>query len=420
MKLNKFFTLSINLIVAGSMLLAPVSGQAAITRTDYVRSAYYDILDRFPTAAELKSRLAAYPGYLVLKRILNKLPERDTAIIGIYQSALKRNPAAGDIVALKSFLATSDQIRKQLFESKERTLAVIDIYNKYICRTPRQDELDFFVLTRTPFDRIRAFLDTHKERCSFFSSGALAARITAPAQAGSESLEILLDGSLSSAPAGATKFYQWSLVNGNGLGATIKNSAVDVATLVLSRDTRFADAYALAGDYMVQLTVGDGTNTSPPAFATVNVGFYTTFEKSSLDKVNALRAAEGQGAGPLTLNEKLTMAARKYSRYMRDNLWFNHMDKEGRNFDARVTAEAYNWQTVGENIGVIKSNMDDVKVNEETVQFMFNGWKNSPAHYANMIMKDFKEIGIGYSAGPTADAELPFQLYGSQEFGTSR
>ena len=44
-------------------------------------------------------------------------------------------------------------------------------------------------------------------------------------------------------------------------------------------------------------------------------------------------------------------------------------------------------------------------------ELLFNGWKESPGHYENMVRKEFTEVGIGvYYDGET--------LYAAQLFGT--
>lgn len=243
------------------------------------------------------------------------------------------------------------------------------------------------------------------------------ARTSGNIQVNGESPEAVLDGRNSSDPQGDSLTYQWTFVSGP-ISAVLQNANSAQVVLRIPKDFRFKDFYAQPGQYLIQLIVSDGINQSDPTFVTVTVDPFTSFEKIMLNRMNVLRAAEGEaGAVPLALNEKLTAAARKYARYMRDNNWFEHDDREGRSFADRIAAEGYNYRTVGENIGVVKSSIDDLVLDAEAVDFMFQGWKNSPSHYVNMISADFLEAGFGFSLGPVNDPEFPFQYYATQEFG---
>lgn len=91
---------------------------------------------------------------------------------------------------------------------------------------------------------------------ALFSAGAQAQTADPVASAGSDQIaelgEIIeLDGSASISPSGDELTYSWSIVSGPG-SATLSDS-----TLV--RPTLTPDA---SGDYVIELTVSDGTATS--------------------------------------------------------------------------------------------------------------------------------------------------------------
>jgi hypothetical protein len=72
---------------------------------------------------------------------------------------------------------------------------------------------------------------------------------------------------------------------------------------------------------------------------------------------------------------------------MAERGYFSHTSLDGRTFDQRIIAAGYtNYVSLGENIAYAYGAPDAAKVYEM--------WKNSPGHYANM-MGDFNEAGLG-------------------------
>jgi len=88
-------------------------------------------------------------------------------------------------------------------------------------------------------------------------------------------------------------------------------------------------------------------------------------------------------------NSKLKVAAQEHSDDMHDNMTsgtISHTGTDGSSTDERVTEAGYTWSHVGENIyygeGALNSAHQAV-----------TAWMNSDGHCANIMNKDFTEIG---------------------------
>ncbi|HVK13817.1 MAG TPA: CAP domain-containing protein [Gemmataceae bacterium] len=104
-------------------------------------------------------------------------------------------------------------------------------------------------------------------------------------------------------------------------------------------------------------------------------------EQGVLDATNAERKAEG--LPPLKPNPKLFAAARAHSENMAKQSKLDHVLDEKTPAD-RVKAAGYAFRMVGEN----------VEHNAPTPAEAVKDWMNSPGHKANILNKDFTEIGI--------------------------
>lgn len=128
---------------------------------------------------------------------------------------------------------------------------------------------------------------------------------------------------------------------------------------------------------------------------------------SFIDKVLQLTNHEREkvGLSPLTLEPKLCSSASWKADDMAERNYFEHADGNGRDFVDRAEQFGYyNWTYLGENIAAGQSTP------EEVVQ----EWMASPGHRKNILKPQYKEIGIGYSAG----AHGQYKHYWVQEFGT--
>ncbi|MFC4067873.1 CAP domain-containing protein [Actinoplanes subglobosus] len=124
----------------------------------------------------------------------------------------------------------------------------------------------------------------------------------------------------------------------------------------------------------------------------------TTLQADIAKLTNVQRKSHGCGA--LTVDSKITKAARAHSGWMARTGTFSHTGSGGSNFSARLKAAGYK-KPGGENIAWGYRSATEV----------MTGWMKSPGHRANILNCKFKTIGVGaaYSAGGTA--------YYTQDFG---
>lgn len=108
-------------------------------------------------------------------------------------------------------------------------------------------------------------------------------------------------------------------------------------------------------------------------------------EKKMLDLHNKTRAQ--RGLPRLCVHPALQRAARAHSKEMIAQDRFAHG-----NVGERLRKFGYRWSTYGENILYDPGSRD-------SVESLFKVWMNSSGHRANILDKDFREIGIGASSG---------------------
>jgi len=110
-------------------------------------------------------------------------------------------------------------------------------------------------------------------------------------------------------------------------------------------------------------------------------------EEQAVALLNADRAA--QGLPPLRVNLSLAALARDYAQDMIDRGYFAHASPEGEEFTDRLARYGIAFRSAGENLGMHSS----VAAAERMLM-------NSPGHRANILGKDFSEVGIGVCRGP--------------------
>jgi hypothetical protein len=98
-------------------------------------------------------------------------------------------------------------------------------------------------------------------------------------------------------------------------------------------------------------------------------------EQAFVTKINQLRAEHG--LRPLTVNGELTTIGRRWAGKMAAAGQISH----NKNFPNEVTQD---WEKLGENVGV-GSNVDELHA----------AFVKSPAHFRNLVDKDFTHIGVG-------------------------
>lgn len=106
----------------------------------------------------------------------------------------------------------------------------------------------------------------------------------------------------------------------------------------------------------------------------------------------------------LSQNEKLEQAAQAKAEDMLKNQYFAHNSPQGKAPWDFIRASGYEYLVAGENLAV---NFTDAESVEQA-------WMNSPSHKANLLNKNYKEIGIGVSRGEYQGRQATFvvQMFG--------
>jgi uncharacterized protein YkwD len=109
-------------------------------------------------------------------------------------------------------------------------------------------------------------------------------------------------------------------------------------------------------------------------------------EQKILDLTNQARAKEK--LPPLQPNALLFDAARGHSANMARKGEMNHV-LDGKEPKDRIKATGYRYSVAGENIGEAEGANLPAQI--------FDDWMNSKLHRANILDREFTEIGIGYA-----------------------
>ncbi len=110
------------------------------------------------------------------------------------------------------------------------------------------------------------------------------------------------------------------------------------------------------------------------------------------------------GLPALKLSSKLSKAAQSHAVDMSQNNYFNHTGKNGSSMSSRVNLVAYQYSFLGENIAAGRATADGT----------IRQWMNSSGHRANILNRNFTEIGFGYASSPRSE----YTHYWVQVFGT--
>jgi uncharacterized protein YkwD len=136
--------------------------------------------------------------------------------------------------------------------------------------------------------------------------------------------------------------------------------------------------------------------------------------RTILDEVNAARASARScgkqafpAAPPLSWNPALGDAALAHSRDMATGRYFSHRGKDGSQAADRALRAGYAWRRVGENIAF----------GQRSPREAVEGWLDSPGHCANIMNRDYTEMGAAYGVTPERQAGV---IYWTQVFGAPR
>ena len=133
-----------------------------------------------------------------------------------------------------------------------------------------------------------------------------------------------------------------------------------------------------------------------------------------LDEVNQARASARscgdqsfKPAPPLIWNPALGNAALAHSEDMATRRYFSHNARDGSQAADRAARAGYTWRRVGENIAF----------GQRSPREAVEGWLDSPGHCANIMNRDFTEMGAASGVTPQQQAGI---IYWTQVFGTPR
>ena len=168
------------------------------------------------------------------------------------------------------------------------------------------------------------------------------------------------------------------------------------------------------GAVLLAVAVASGTGAAgmaaPPAFVaslTPNATRASSFcpdrqEQEFLRLINGYRAQHGLRA--LGLSRTLGAAARHHSVQMANQDYFSHTMLNGVSWVENVIKHGYTFNTYrGENIAAGRATAADV----------FDQWRRSPEHNANMLSAHFTAIGIGRAYKGSSR----FDWYWTTDFG---
>jgi uncharacterized protein YkwD len=128
------------------------------------------------------------------------------------------------------------------------------------------------------------------------------------------------------------------------------------------------------------------TSTAPSPSPTESPTGNAAFEAEVATIVNQERAKVGCPA--VTVDDRLTAAARAHSADMAARNYFSHTTPEGVDFATRITNAGYRWSGAGENIAK----------GQRTPQEVMTSWMNSDGHKANILNCGYKNLGVGVAA----------------------
>ncbi len=108
-----------------------------------------------------------------------------------------------------------------------------------------------------------------------------------------------------------------------------------------------------------------------------------------LTRMNKYRAAEG--LPPLRADARLTKAAEDRMRHMEELGYWKHESPDGMSPFVWLAARDYAYAHAGENLAN----------GYETAGVLVDSWMESPGHRANILSKNYEDVGIAIIEGST-------------------
>lgn len=113
--------------------------------------------------------------------------------------------------------------------------------------------------------------------------------------------------------------------------------------------------------------------------------------KQFIEQVNNFRAQARKcgdqyfsSAPPLTMNDRLNLAASRHSSDMYQNNFLDHISSNGDTLADRVEKVNYKWRAIGENVAH----------NQRKIEQVLQDWLSSPGHCSNMMSPEYRHTGI--------------------------
>ncbi len=131
----------------------------------------------------------------------------------------------------------------------------------------------------------------------------------------------------------------------------------------------------------------------------------------SIDSANLIAITNASrkqfGLSNLQQNEKLAIAAQLKAEDMVKNGYFSHNSPSGLKPWDFIKTAGYDYLIAAENLAV----------NYQDAEFIGQAWISSPAHKANILNQEFKDIGVGVAIGEYSGKNAIFVV---QMFGTAQ
>lgn len=124
--------------------------------------------------------------------------------------------------------------------------------------------------------------------------------------------------------------------------------------------------------------------TAPMAQACSQPANATALENEMIGWINAQRKAKGLSA--LSKNAKLEAAAQSHACDMATRGYFSHQRAGGPDLGRRLKSNGYRFRAAAENIAKVRSG---------EVSRAAGVWRDSSAHWANIMNSRVSEIGMG-------------------------
>jgi Cysteine-rich secretory protein family len=118
-------------------------------------------------------------------------------------------------------------------------------------------------------------------------------------------------------------------------------------------------------------------------------------DNSLLQATNQQRTKDHES--PLTLSQQLDSAAQAKANDMASKNYWSHTSPSGASPWSFINAAGYSYQAAGENLAYGFQNGSDV----------ITAWMNSPAHRANVLGADYKDIGFGVAQSANYQGKGP-------------